>query len=123
MKKPVLLFVAISLFIATPVMADNYKAYVNGRDLIERCDTEYNDTNKFILPNCLGYIAGVIDLHESLLRDEAVKPIFCKPERHDLTEMHKVVCNFLNENPSLLSNSAPDLVTQALAELFPCSNP
>jgi hypothetical protein len=121
MKKLLLLFVAISLVIASPVMAVNYKAFVNGRDLIERCDTENGATNKFVLPNCLGYIAGVIDLHESLLRTETVKPIFCKPERHDLTEMHKIVCIFLKENPDSLLESASDLVIQALTELFPCS--
>lgn len=120
MKNLVLLFVAAFLFVASPVMAKNYKAYVNGRDLIERCDTEYSPTTRHTLPNCLGYIAAVVDLHESLVRADAAKPLFCKPERHDLTEMHKVVCNFLNENPKLLLNNASDLVSQALAELFPC---
>jgi hypothetical protein len=123
MNKLALLLVAVFLFVASPAMAENYKAYVNGRDLIERCDTEYNPTSKFVLPNCLGYIAGVIDLHENLVRTEGVKPNFCKPERHDLTEMHRVVCEFLKENPNLLINSASDLVIEALAELFPCSKP
>ena len=123
MKKLALLLVVVSLFVASPVMAENYKAYVTGRDLIERCGTENDPTKMGTLPNCIGYIAAVIDLHESFVRADATKPIFCKPYRHDLTEMHKVVCKFLKENPNLLINSASDLVIQAMTELFPCSKP
>lgn len=123
MKKLAFLLVAVSLFVTSPVMAENYKAYVTGRDLIERCGTENDPTKMATLPNCIGYIAAVIDLHESLRRADATKPIFCKPVRHDLIEMHKYVCKYLDENLDLLFNSASYLVVQALAELFPCTEP
>ena len=121
MKKLTLLVIVVSLFISSPVIAENYKAYVTGRDLIERCDTENIGTmTKFIFPNCMGYIAATIDTHENLVRAGGSKPLFCKPANHDLTEMHKIVCKYLNENPELLHNNASELVLKALAELFPC---
>ena len=80
MKKLILLVIAVPLFIRSPVIAENYKAYVNGRDLIERCDTENSGTmTKFIFPNCMGYIAATIDTHENLVRAGGSKPLFCKP--------------------------------------------
>ena len=122
MKKLILLLFVVSLFMVSPVMAGNYKAYVSGRDLIERCDTENIGANtKFIFPNCMGYIAATIDTHESLVRSGESKPLYCKPARHDLTEMHKYVCKYLNDNPELLLKNASELILQALTELFPCT--
>ena len=123
MKKITFLLLVLLLFVASSATADNYKAYVSGRDLIERCDTENMGTaSRFIFPNCMGYIAATIDTHESLIRSGASSPIFCKPEGHDLTEMHKIVCKYLNENSDSLLNNASELILKALAEIFPCVN-
>jgi hypothetical protein len=122
MKKFTLTLVAALLFIASPVLAEDYKAYFNGSDILQRCDTEYNPINIYTLTDCLGYIAAVIDLHESLVGAGTSKPFFCKSTSNDLKETYKYVCKFLKENPELLLNSASELVIQVLADLFPCTD-
>jgi len=127
MKKLALLFVAVSLFVASPVMAELGIYFTDGNSLQKNCiETEKETTINNALPSglCLGYIRGVSDLHSTLSRNLLPKPLFCSPKNATAGQLVKIVIKFLNEHPEImLHEPASGLVLCALIEAFPCPDP
>jgi hypothetical protein len=72
---------------------------------------------------CMGYVTGTVDSIEtfySTSNSSKPKP-FCLPAG-GLERVHvmRVVIKWLDSNPEKLDRAAPEIITQALADEFPC---
>ena len=117
MKKRVLSFVAVSLFLASPVMAAS--AIVSGKKLLANCNTP--ETSVAQQNICLGVIIGTIDTHSAFINNNLIQPLYCPPNKVTLRQMKGIVVKFLENHPKNLHQSGTLLATKALVEAFPCS--
>src|SRR4051812_6199906 len=72
---------------------------------------------------CMGYVTGTVDSIDTFYgtsNSSKPKP-FCMP-KGGLERVHVVraLLKWLESNPDKLNLAAPDIITQALADAFPC---
>jgi hypothetical protein len=123
MKSMTLLLVFASLFLVSPVMADDI--YVYGEDLLIACNQAIKhidatgDADHFQSGRCWGYIAGAADMHELMDHVEEARHT-CKPENKDISELARAVLKYLKANPDKLNIPAGILIFDSFHEYFPC---
>jgi hypothetical protein len=126
-KKLALLLVAVFLFVASPVMAESTHTFVSGEQLLQECSaifTSRSTQSEMINESkCISYIKGSYDFHQSLVKNNIIKPQFCKSYDVPLGKMIKAVINYLKENHEKRDLTASTIVTFSLSEAFPCSEP
>jgi len=128
MKKPTLLLIIVSLFIACS--ASSSLAEIDGNMLLENCNEAARYLgNKNNLPVnfssvnlCVGYISGVNDLHTTFVGSVACfdPPVFCSPRPAHLEQLVKIVVNYLKKHPEDLHFQGSVLTVAALKDAFPC---
>ena len=108
--------VIIGLFgvLAFPAPAE---ARVNGKALALWCGSE-KEVQVF---SCESYIAGIVDYH-TLLKSMGTSPSvdFCIPDKVAMSEMRKVVFDYLILNPRHDQYIAAPAVSMALFLAYPC---
>ena len=122
MKKRVLLIVAVSLFVVSPVLA------ADGNEILKRCneavkaqEKNYRETDKQDeVGYCLGLISGVMSEHLVLEKYRNQPRMFCIPEKTETIEIMKKFVKYLETNPKILKHNDTLLLIKALKEAYPC---
>jgi hypothetical protein len=71
--------------------------------------------------HCMGFIAGVSDML-SVLKFRAMNPYqVCAPDGITVGQLEKVFKKYADDHPEQLHLSAADVVSNAFAKAFPCS--
>jgi hypothetical protein len=118
MKKMTLLLIAVSLFIASPVMAFDSGSLLNKCIEAEKFFQQIEADKQESL-FCIGYLTGVVDTYESL-KNKNKEPLFCLPRKNEELFVQTFV-KFLKNNPDHLTYYPPISMIQSLIEAFPCS--
>ncbi len=122
MKKLVLLIVAASLFIVSPVMAGT------GNDLLNKCSEIIKLINKedassvsfTKAEHCYGLLIGTVETHEVLSKHNNSENFFCLPPGITNNQAIMVIVKYMKEHPEKLHISASALILVALRKNFPC---
>ena len=128
MKKLILLIITLSLFIATPVMAEPESHYssVLGSELQIMCEEAsryyggYISADEVLTKECYKYISGVVDSHTAFHIKKGFAPLYCMPNNAQLGQLAEMIYNYINEHPDSLNISAAQIIHDALGEAFPC---
>lgn len=105
----------ITLLVTLGISMGSYGSFMTGAQLLERCESEgYKEAV------CLGYIQGVADAFESLMKLGLMTETICIPNQVTVGQLTKVVVKCLNEHPEELHYRADGEVYLAYAEAFPC---
>ena len=114
LKRDTLLFVAVSLFVVSPVMAGAMQTFVGGEKFRKECSvilgSKYTPKDMIYEANCYSYMKGLYDFHQTLVAREIIEPQFCKSTNITLGEIARTVLNYLKENPDKLHVTASSLV-------------
>jgi len=122
MKKIALLLVVASLFIASPVMAND------GNDLLNKCGEVIKLINKedassvsfTKAEHCYGLLIGTVETHELLSKHNNSENFFCLSSGVTNNQAIMVIVKYLKEHPEILHRSASTLILLALQKKFPC---
>ena len=128
MKQMALLLVAVSLFLASPVMA------ADGRTLKHYCGVallskEEHVSSVGLLEDfniCVSKVNTVFETISEFQRIVDVKQpnaFSCVPDKVGLIERIRLVYTFLEEHPDKINLNDVILIMEAIAEAFPCSEP
>ena len=112
----------VMIFFSISILTTESEAQaINGESLLNYCSTsETEDEYPVHAGVCLGYISGIID-HEYLRSNNvAANGIFCIREELWDDEVIGIVRRFIRNNPDRNKELASILVSEALAEAFPC---
>ncbi|WP_409035247.1 Rap1a/Tai family immunity protein [Novosphingobium sp.] len=116
-----LLFVSSSATMATLTFEPPLHKFKSGNQLLSECNTEKSDpayTRRYLA--CLGYVAGVIDQHETLVSLHKLERQFCLRPNVNLDQATDVVVGWLRRNPKERDLTASLLINFALQDAFPC---
>lgn len=104
-----------------------FAGFLTGDKLLESCQAYINATDITRGHECVGYITGIADVHETFVAwggvMVAVMPregYWCLTEGTETGRLVQVVTKWLQENPGHLHNEASSLVATALKATFPC---
>jgi hypothetical protein len=122
MKKLFFLLVAFSLFRTSPAVAVNASYFKTGNELLNECKEflKLEDKTDMAAGNCIGFIEGATDIHNTLVDSLYIKPIYCFPQNVQSGQLVRVVLKYLVEYPELLNAPASHLVLNSFKEAFPC---
>jgi len=123
MKKLTLLLFTFFLFMTSSIMAENVPYFKTGNELFDECREVLKQENKtdVAIGNCIGFIEGAADTHETLVDSFYIKPIFCLQQNIQSEQLVRIVLKNLAEHPELLNAPASHLVLNSLKEGFPCT--
>lgn len=119
------LFMKQLLFFLLLAIASNThaepKAFIDGYELLRLCETAtQSDFSR--ATDCLGYVSGLSDTHETFAELKIVEKQWCWPSQGvSNREMVKVVYKYLQTNTALLDKSAALLSSIAFFEAYPCT--
>ena len=88
----------------------------SGSELLASCEDPAHR------PECMQYIAGVLDAHSYDLSRFGSPRDFCTPEDVTLEELETVVVKWLKDHPLKLRLTAANLVILAFVDAFKCRN-
>ncbi|UCE94651.1 MAG: hypothetical protein JSV73_05100 [Flavobacteriaceae bacterium] len=127
MRKLALMLVFFLIYNASSLKAKSTQTFVSGEQLLQECSAVFTSrsTHSEMLneSKCFSYIKGSFDFHQCLVKSNTIKPQFCKPYDVTLGEMIMAVIKYLKENPEKKDLTASSIVSLALNEAFPCSEP
>jgi hypothetical protein len=123
MKKFTFLLVAVSFFIASPVMAE--QSFVDGNRLLLDCISAIDSQEKNItgepykMGHCNGYISGTFDVFSAIF-NFMNKNMFCAPQNAQLGQFIKIAIKYLEAHPEKLHFNAAPLLYDAFKDAYPC---
>lgn len=126
MKRITLLFIAVSLFMISPVMA------YDGRTLVRYCEIALlSEKNRFSSVHLLedfntcvssvNTIFRAISELERFVNLEQPNVFSCVPDEIELLEKIRVVHTYIKEHPEKVNNDSVTLILEAIVEAFPCT--
>lgn len=120
--KRIILFLILSLLLASPAMAGTK----NGKKLLDECSyvvtTVINTSEKlFMHDKCLTYIQAVNDAHNTFVKYKEFGAYYCLPYGTTYDQLGKIIYKYLNEHPEKIKQTASSSVLDALKESFPCN--
>ena len=95
------------------VSPDEFRART-ARELLDLCSG--GDALTF----CYGYITGAGDLHQALVKANAIKPLACGTSDITLDQVREAFRAWAQANPGKLGGSAIDGLAEAAAARWPC---
>lgn len=124
MKKLALLFVAVSLFVASPSFAGSPGT---GSSLLQDCIVAIrvldgdDSADQFQFGMCAGYISGAIENHKLTATNKRER-FFCFPQDTDigLNQVMRITLKYLQNHPEHHHYPAAFSVNKAMQEAFPC---
>jgi len=128
MKKLVLLLVAVSLFMASPIMAMHFTQsalYLNVcKELQKAMETE-KDYDSEKAPVCMGFVTGATKMHDDLAYlnkdvDNFAK-FYCLPDGANYEQIVSAWVKYLEDNPRELNLEPIITFNKAMKESFPCT--
>jgi hypothetical protein len=86
-------------------------------ELLNKCESKQFED----LVYCHGYVAGVVDAYLSVMRrDRRPNARFCIEQSASLSDIGRVVLQYLRDNRAELHTAAASNVWLALAGAYPC---
>ena len=127
MKKQTLLLLAISLFIASPVMAMHFTQsalYLDVcKELRKAMETE-KDFDAEKAPVCMGFITGASKMHDDLAYSnkdvDNFAKFYCLPDGANNQQVVSAWIKYLEDNPQELNLEPIITFKKAMKEAFPC---
>lgn len=107
---------ALLLATATAAAApgDVTGGYMSGAQLRKECAPETLE------PSCIGYVAAISDLHDTLVAARLLPRLWCIPDDATLGELAAAVDTYLDGHEDMLGNAGADLVARALSSTYVC---
>jgi hypothetical protein len=122
MKKILIIFLFALILIPSSSVAelgftDGNKILSSCNELIKIIDSQL-ELDSFEAGRCWGYISASTDIYKVMKYGSS--GIVCLPEGLEVSQLVRVIIEYLNEHPKDLNRPAFMLITNALAETFPC---
>jgi len=119
------LFAAL-LFLADPLSfvkaaPPNFDAFRSARELKAACNDQDPTTKLGNLSDCIGFVVGVADSTEILVKTLEVNSPFCLPKEAKAGELIASFEAWLEHEPSYEEQPAALAVIMALRKLYPCA--
>ena len=93
--------------------------YESGNSLLAKCENKKSTDLDYGL--CLGYIRGIVDVHNTFVAGGLILPRYCLAKGVTTGQLQKIVVKFMEERPELLHQSAGIFVIAAFSSAFPIS--
>ena len=125
MKKQFLLFLTLSLLVASPVLAGH--AIPTSGDYLAYCQEsikvyEGKSADKSKADVCLGFVEGAISMHFVLTATDRATPYYCMSEYGiDSLDSIPIWIEYLENNPQKLKNAPIITFLLAISEVCPCT--
>lgn len=103
------------ILVMLPILVN--AGYYTGNDLKPFCTSDRSVEEL----QCLKYIEGIYDSHDSLFHIGKAKRIFCVPENTTSGQLKEIFIKYLNDHPEDLQMTASSLVIVSFADAFPCN--
>jgi hypothetical protein len=123
--------VGLVLLIAVPcARAIDEKVFENGTTLLRHCKDAIriggeggsaSPDEAYDVGYCMGYIVGVLDLHDAMVAAKLLTPQFCPPRSMMTGQAVRIVVTYLQANPEHLHFPGAGLVAVAMRKAFPCA--
>ena len=121
MKKLALLLVVASLFVASPVMAEEQVESATTRHLYNACmDVVYDDDTLTTSTFCRAFIQGAVNSHKHLTSYYNFPKQYCLPVANVEKEIAGIFIKVVQENPIFFKKPAISALYYALQNAFPC---
>ena len=69
---------------------------------------------------CLGYLQGMVEMHDLLVGMEQIPPLFCTPEKSNYLQGMKILEKYMDGHPEKLHLAFMLITINYLKEAFPC---
>ena len=102
---------------ARAVAPDEFRART-ARELLGLCSG--GGSGGDALTFCYGYISGAGDLHQALVKADAIKPLACGSGDVTLDQIRDAFAAWARANPGKLDGPAIDALAEAAAARWPC---
>ena len=122
MKKPTLLLVAISMFMAAPVMAKEQIELATTYYLYGTCmDAVHQDDTLTTTVYCKAFIQGAVNTHKYFTSYYNFPSQYCLPMTISERKIVGIFIKFVGEHPNFIEKPAISTLNYALKEAFPCT--
>jgi hypothetical protein len=115
---------AICVLVSTAMAVEpsNFNATTTG-DLVALCSDEpgdalYAEAKQF----CYGFLAGVAQLHRSMVDGDAIKPIACAKQAVTRAQLVGVFLDWAKSNPRSMDQLPVESLSRAAAAKWPCED-
>lgn len=123
MGRSVIAAVGSFCLLASPVMAvepSNFGATTTA-DLVALCSAEpgealYGEARQF----CYGFLAGVAQLHRSMVHGDGIQPIACPAQKVTRVQLTTVFLDWARANPQSTDEPPAPSLSRAAAAKWPC---
>jgi hypothetical protein len=125
MKKLTLLLVAVSLFVASPAMAEEQRAELETTYyLFGACmDAVYQDDTLTTSAYCRAFIKGTVNTHKYYTSYYNFPKQYCLPKALSERKIVGIFIKFVQVHPEFMENSALATLHHALKNAFTCTEP
>ena len=125
MKKLTLLLIAVSLFVASPVMAEEQQAELETTYyLLNACmDVAYQDDTLTTSAYCRAFIKGAVNTHKYYTSYYNFPKQYCLPKGLTEREIIGIFIKFVQVVPGVIDNPALATLHDALNNAFTCAEP
>jgi hypothetical protein len=121
MKKLTLLLVAVSLFVVSPLMAEEQVERISTQYLYSTCmDVAYEDDTLTTSVYCKAFIQGALNAHDHFTSFHDFPSQCCLPKVISVKQIVGIFMKYINEHPNFLERPAMTTFDNALTEAFPC---
>ena len=121
MKKSALLIVAMFVFVASTVVAEEQIEDASTNYLYGNCmDFVYQDETLTTSAYCKAFIQGAINAHKHLSTHHQIPKHFCLPKTITEKKIINILIKFIDENPNFIEKPAIATLYYVLDETFPC---
>ena len=111
----------MGLAVVTVLLSKSATAGFNtGNDILEICSAK-DPTNYHAKGECLGYISGVVDAHDTFVSWNESVALWCLPGSVQGGQLIRVVQNYLDANPDKTHLTGSSLIANAFQAAFPCT--
>ena len=124
MKKLTLLLIAVSLFVASPVMAEEQVEPGTTYYLYGACmDVVHQDDTLTTSAYCRAFIQGAVNTHKYYTSYYNFPSQYCMPMTISGRNIIGIFIKFVGKNPNFMEKPAISSLHHALQEAFPCTEP
>ena len=124
MKKLTLLLVAVSLFVASPVMAEEQVEPETTFYLLGTCmDIVHQDETLTTSVYCTAFIQGAINTHKYYTSYYNFPSQYCLPMAISERNIIGIFIKFVGAHPNFIEKPAITTLHHALKYTFPCNEP
>ncbi|MGC1416734.1 MAG: Rap1a/Tai family immunity protein [Candidatus Acidiferrum sp.] len=132
MKLALVISLILGIFSPQTIAQDDIKVFVRGGNteaFLSNCEAvERMDMRDKLAPAkdasglsfCLGYIAGLVDMRNTLNSASGTKAGYCVADSASTTQLTKIVVKYGHDHPEKLNLPPLFVVTEAFAQAFPC---